>query len=166
MLYFLAAILRVPVLEGKTLSFLRPYYVQYFRPHDLYVPLAEFDIDPSNHEAIYRFTLSHRYVGTYSVGLNIEKDFQFNTESLDWGSRFKLLCTHNDSTLLSTVIGAEPAPFIDAEHKGFALFQYQVPEVLPRDTAITCRVTTIEGGESFQQLFGKATFFVRMWTDR
>lgn len=164
--YFLASILRAPVLEGKTLSFLRPYYIQYFRPLDLYTPLAEFDIDPSSHETIYRFTLSHRYVGTYSIGIHIEKDFPFNTADLDWGSRFTLLCTQDNTTLLSTTIGGDPSPFIGPNHRGFSLLQYQVPEQLPQDVMVTCQLKAFAGGEGFRRRFGKATFFVRMWSDQ
>lgn len=163
--YFLASILRAPVLEGKALGFLRPYYIQYFRPLDLYEPLAEFDIDPSSHETIYRFTITHRYVGAYSIGITIDKEFPFNTENLDWGSRFSLHCTQDRDTLLSTIIGSDPTPFIGPSNKGFSLFLYQVPEQIPREVPVTCQFKAVEGGEEFRQLFGKATLFVRMWSD-
>lgn len=152
-------------MEGKCCSVLRPFYTLLIPPADLYDPLIRIVVDPSDHETLNRFTVLHRYVGAYSIGLYVEKDFLYQTRSFDWGSRFEWRCMTARGLILSKELGATPSPFQGLRGNGFSLARYRVPNDLPQGESTTCEFKALAGGEDFRSRFGRAELYVAKLSD-
>jgi hypothetical protein len=158
------AFLRAPVLEGKMLGALRPYYVLLFPPEDLYQPIVRFAFDPNDEKTIHSFSFSHRYFGAYSAGIYVEKAFDYH-EKKPWISRLDLRCTGGGASLVSSNLGAEPSPFLGSRGNGFQLVHYQVPGNLPQGLETKCQLRVVNGGSELPALFGKTDFYVQKQSD-
>jgi hypothetical protein len=157
-------LLRIPVLEGKLLGSLRPYYTLLLPPQDLYEPVVRFDIGPAHQETTQTFAFSHRYVGSYTAGIYVEKTFSLH-ETPAWDARLELRCTSGGASLIVEDLGAKPSPFLGLRGNGFSLLSYQVPRDLPQGTKTQCRLRVIGGGEQLVTRFGQTEFFVAKASD-
>lgn len=157
-------LLRTPVLEGHAFVFLRPYYVLFFPPNDLYEPLVRFPFDASDESKTHSFSFTHRYVGAYSAGLFVEKDFDY-FERQEWPTRLGLHCTSTTSSLNKQNLGADPSPFLGLRGNGFSLVWYQVPNDLPQGAETTCQLKVLEGGSELTKRFGRTEFYVHKQSD-
>ena len=158
------AVLRAPILEGKILDSLRPFYVLLFPPDDLYQPVARFIFDPKDERTIHTFIFTHRYVGAYSAGLFIEKNIEYHEKQI-FPARFELRCTSGSTTFMAEELGAEASPFLGLSGNGFDLVWYQVPRSLPQGAETKCQLRVLDGGAKLSARFGKIEFYVQKQSD-
>jgi len=157
------SVLRAPVLEGKMLGALRPFYILLFPPEDLYRVLVRFPIDPREHGTAYSFTLDHRYVGAYTAGLFVEKGFDYFKKET-WLFRLGLRCTAG-STSFSAELGSNPSPFLGLHGDGFSLVWYQVPKDLPQGVDTKCQLQVLREDVELSKRFGRTDFHIKKQSD-
>jgi hypothetical protein len=158
--------LRVPVLEGRLLQQLRGYYLLLLPlPTDFYTALAEFPVDLAQAAQRYRFTVSHRYVGNYALGLRVGKEIPQPVDSYDWGSRLVFGCESPDGMTYRRRVGDDPSPWWTNQSQGFLLHWYRVPRDLPRGQTLSCLIEVAEGSRRFDALYGSGVIVVRKMSD-
>ena len=160
---------RVPVLEGRVNApLLRAVILEVAPPSDLYDVLASapLNLTPGSSTAL---TLSHRYVGEYSVGVRVAGILPMPVDTYDTGLRLRWVCRDRGRDVLTRELGIDPRPwwrsFRVAGESGFTFEVYDVPRDLPRAQRLDCTATVINPGRGFVDRFGQPTLYVTKFYD-
>ncbi len=140
------ALIQMPVMEGKYLNWLRPLYILFYPPEDLYEPLVKIELDALGTEKLIHYNIIHRYVGSYSIGLYVDNDVDVNNQKLNLGSQFEWNCSSDAGQVIAEKLGTNASPFIGLRGNGYRLALYGVPNDLPQGESVACELKVL-GGE-------------------
>jgi hypothetical protein len=152
-----------------TFFIVRPYsrlLLTLFPPSNLYTPLVDQPIDLNEKKELPTFILVHKYVGTYLVGIYIEKPPPFGV-TID-SNAIVCLKIFNDRNILfdeTFTSWAERFGGLGTE-AGVMLGYYRVPNNIPLRENTQAVISVVSPDPKFGEKYGKLSFFITRITDQ
>ena len=159
-------VLRAPVLEGRLWFWLFPFFRMAAVPSDYWDKLLHIPIDANAMHRAYKGTFQHRYIGNYALLLEVELDIPQPVMRYDIGAIIKAKFYVEGKEVLSVDLGREVSPISGGPGRSsFLLFNYEVPQKLPRATPISYEFQVSLADGQLEGDYGKAALSIRKWND-
>lgn len=153
---------------GSLLYMIRPssrVLLLLFPPADIGDPLVRVPVDLSQSGREYIFPFKNKYVGNHSIDFIIEKTPPFGV-NYEFAPKIAIKIFSNNQLLLSKTIDAyQSRVFSGRNNSGEILVWYEVPEDLPRNKPLICKLTILRGEKAFHKGYGSVLFVIRKRAD-
>ncbi len=143
------AILNTSIQKGKVLPQLRWYFQFFFPPKDLYTDLVHHEIDIASDSSESSFSFAHIYAGKHTFGIMGEKYKFLAKEKVPFNAGIRFTFSVDQDIVWDTTVSEKYFGFSGKEGDGFALAVYEVPQKLPIDKTVTCRVRVLKADVLF-----------------
>ena len=122
--------------------------------------------DPVNE---YTFHFQHKYQGRFDVGIYLDKMNIDNTNYYQYMElskspvvKFSIVFLSNNKIIISRMIPDEYLPFLAEQgNSGIKMMDYKVPEDVPMNTRITCKVRIAVPDSKLSKEYGPVRFYIK-----
>lgn len=136
-------------------------------PSNLYRPIASQPITLKEEKTFQDLKLTHKYIGTYLVGVYLQKPPPFRTP-IESNASLNFSVKNNDRLLLKKKFTNWTSRFGGPNNKpsGIVLGYYKVPDDIPVGVATQATLSVDTPDSSFGKKYGKIEFFIRRKSDQ
>jgi hypothetical protein len=155
------------ICEGKLFSKYRQYCYLFFPPKDLYECKLYKTLEQHQEFQSYQFSL--KYIGLYDCETILEKFSDEMYYQKQHGSSLEILFKFydvNDKLIYQKQTKGNYVPFIGKNGGGLKLFQFHVPEDIPEDQEITCKLIVINKDDALYNKYGPIKLCIKKASEK
>lgn len=155
-------LLNKPICKGKLLKPLRLCVQIFCPPQNLYELILEEKIDIANTGTEHTFNCEIEYIGPYSIGVLLD-ELNEDLQRKKYPLKLKLLVQFylDGKLVLSKETTDEYRPFLGKDNSGLILADILVPDDLPIDKKIDCKVKIVNTDEYLSQECEQIFFYMK-----
>lgn len=132
-------------------------YILVSKPSDYYQPVLEARLVDIEDNRTYEYTINHKYSGKYAMRLFIPNHRSLEyPDSADLDLAYQVSIVNNKENLLTKMIDTSKYDGVAWSNEGayISLFEYSVPETIPKGESLNLEIKVIHRGDKFIEKYG------------